>query len=168
MKITKNTVVSMTYILTEGDVQGNLIQEVTKDQPFVTLFGAGGLLPKFENELEGLQAGDSYGFALTSQEGYGEVNPQAVVELDKKIFEVEGKVDEEMLKVGNTIPMQNDQGQPLSGLVKEIKADKVLMDFNHPLAGVNLYFTGEIMDVREATAEELEHGHVHGPGGHQH
>lgn len=158
----------MTYILSENDVKGNLIQEVTKDQPFVTLFGAGALLPKFENELEGLQVGDSYGFALTSQEGYGEVNPQAVVELDKKIFEVDGKIDEEMLKVGNTIPMQNDQGQPLSGLVKEIKEDKVVMDFNHPLAGVNLYFTGEILDVREATAEELEHGHVHGSGGHHH
>lgn len=168
MKITKNTVVSMTYILTENDVKGNLIQEVTKDQPFVTLFGAGALLPKFENELEGLTVGDSYGFALSSQEGYGDINPQAVVELDKKIFEVDGKLDEEMVKVGNTIPMQNDQGQPLSGLVKEIKTDKVVMDFNHPLAGVNLYFTGEILDVREATKEELEHGHVHGPGGHQH
>lgn len=168
MKITKNTVVSMTYILTENDVQGNLIQEVTKDQPFVTLFGAGALLPKFENELEGMQAGDTYGFALNSKEGYGEINPQAVVELDKKIFEVDGKIDEEMVKVGNTIPMQNDQGQPLSGLVKEIKEDKIVMDFNHPLAGVNLYFTGEILDVREATSEEISHGHVHGPGGHQH
>jgi len=158
----------MTYILTENDVNGNLIQEVTKDQPFVTLFGAGALIPKFENELEGLKAGDTYGFAVNSNEGYGEVNPQAVVELDKKIFEVDGKVDDEMLKVGNSIPMQNDQGQPLNGLVKEIKTDKVVMDFNHPLAGINLYFTGEILDVREATAEELEHGHVHGPGGHHH
>jgi len=168
MKIKNNTVVSMTYILTENDVNGNLIQEVTKDQPFVTLFGAGALIPKFENELEGLKAGDTYGFAVNSNEGYGEVNPQAVVELDKKIFEVDGKVDDEMLKVGNSIPMQNDQGQPLNGLVKEIKTDKVVMDFNHPLAGINLYFTGEILDVREATAEELEHGHVHGPGGHHH
>lgn len=168
MKITKNTVVSMTYILTENDVNGNLIQEVTKAQPFVVLFGAGTLLPKFENELEGLKAGDTYGFPIDSKEGYGEVNPQAVVELDKKIFEVDGKIDEEMLKVGNTIPMQNDQGHPLNGLVTEIKTDKVVMDFNHPLAGVNLYFTGEIIDVREATTEELEHGHVHGPGGHHH
>lgn len=168
MKITKNTVVSMTYILTENDVHGNLIQEVTKDQPFVVLFGAGTLLPKFESELEGLNAGDSYGFALNSKEGYGDFNPNAIVELDKKIFEVDGKIDEEMLKVGNSIPMQNDQGHPLNGLVKEIKEDKVVMDFNHPLAGVNLYFTGDILDVREATEEELSHGHVHGPGGHHH
>lgn len=72
-----------------------------------------------------------------SKDAYGDQNPQAIIELDKKIFEVEGKVDEEMLKVGNPIPMQNDQGQPLSGMVREIKEDKVLMDFNHPLAGVN-------------------------------
>jgi len=168
MKITKDHVVSMTYILSENDVHGKLIQEVSKDQPFVVLFGAGALLPKFENELEGLKAGDSYSFSLNSTEGYGEFNQEAIIELDKKIFEVEGKIDEEMLKVGNSIPMQNDQGQPLNGMVKELKEDKVVMDFNHPLAGVNLHFTGEILDVRKATEEELTHGHVHGEGGHQH
>lgn len=168
MKITKDTVVSLTYILSENDVQGNLIQEVTKDKPFVVLFGAGTLLPKFENELEGLKAGDSYGFSIESKEGYGELNPNAVIELDKDIFKVEGEIDNEMLQVGNSIPMQNDQGQPLNGIIKEIKEDKVLMDFNHPLAGVNLYFTGEILDVREASEEELSHGHVHGEGGVQH
>jgi len=168
MKITKDTVVSLTYILSENDVQGNLIQEVTKDKPFVVLFGAGTLLPKFENELEGLTVGDSYGFSVNSAEGYGEMNPDAIVELDKNIFEVDGKLDEEMLQVGHSIPMQNDQGQPLNGVIKEIKEDKIVMDFNHPLAGVNLHFTGEILDVRESSEEELSHGHVHGEGGHQH
>ncbi len=168
MKIAKNTVVSMTYILTENDVQGNLIQEVSKDKPFVVLFGAGGLLPKFENELEGLKAGDTFGFSLENKDAYGDHQPQAIMDLDKSIFEVEGKIDEEMLQVGNAIPMQNEQGQPLSGLIKEIKEDKVLMDFNHPLAGTNLHFTGDIIDVREASEEELSHGHVHGDGGHQH
>lgn len=168
MKITKDAVVSLTYILSENDVQGNLIQEVTKDKPFVVLFGAGTLLPKFENELEGLKVRDSYGFSIESKEGYGEFNPNAIVELDKDIFKVEGEIDNEMLQVGNSIPMQNDQGQPLNGMIKEIKEDKVIMDFNHPLADVNLYFTGEILEVREATEEELNHGHVHGDGGVQH
>ena len=168
MKITKNTVVSMTYILTENDVQGNLIQEVSKDQPFEVLFGKGMLLPKFENELEGLSLGDTFGFALKSEESYGPIDPKALVELDKKIFEVEGKIDEEILKVGNTIPMQNDQGQPLHGTVKEIKDAVIVMDFNHPMAGKDLYFTGEILEVRDASEEELAHGHVHGEGGHQH
>jgi len=168
MKIGKDKIVSMTYILSENDVHGNLIQEVSKEQPFVVLFGAGSLLPKFESELEGLKAGETFGFSLKSEDAYGEHQPKAIMELDKKIFEVEGKIDEEMLKVGNAIPMQNEQGQPLNGVVKEITEDKVLMDFNHPLAGVNLFFTGEIVDVREASEEEVAHGHVHGEDEHLH
>jgi len=168
MKITKDTVVSLTYVLSENDVQGNLIQEVTKDNPFVVLFGAGTLLPKFENELEGLSAGDTFRFGISSEDAYGGMNPDAVIELDKKIFEVDGKIDEEMLQVGNSIPMQNDQGHPLNGLVKEVKDSVVVMDFNHPLAGMDIFFTGDILEVRQATEEELHHGHVHGPGGHHH
>jgi len=168
MKIAKNTVVSMTYILSENDVQGNLIQEVSKDKPFVVLFGVGGLLPKFEEQLEGLKAGESFGFKLESKDAYGDHQPNAIMELDMSIFEVDGKTEEGMMVVGNSIPMQNDQGQPLNGIIKEIKGDKVIMDFNHPLAGTNLYFTGDIIDVREASEEEMAHGHVHGEGGHHH
>lgn len=168
MKIAKNKVISMTYILSENDVQGNLIQEVSKDKPFVVLFGVGGLLPKFEDELEGLQAGESFGFKLASKDAYGDQQPNAIMELDMSIFEVDGKTEEGMMVVGNSIPMQNDQGQPLNGIIKEIKDKKVVMDFNHPLAGTNLYFTGDIIDVREASEEELAHGHVHGEGGHHH
>ncbi len=168
MKVGKNKVVGMTYILSKDNVEGELVQEVTKDKPFVVLFGIGALLPKFEENLEGLAAGDTFNFALSSEEGYGEKTPEAVVDLDKKIFEVEGKIDEEFLKVGATIPMQNEQGQPLNGLVMEIAENTVKMDFNHPLAGQGLYFTGEVVEVREASAEEIEHGHAHGAGGHQH
>lgn len=168
MKVGKNKVVGMTYILSKDDVNGELVQEVSKDKPFVVLFGVGALLPKFEENLEGLAVGDTFSFSLTSAEGYGEKIPDAVVDLDKKIFEVEGKIDEEFLKVGANIPMQNDQGHPLNGLVLEIGENSVKMDFNHPLAGQGLYFTGEVVEVREASAEELEHGHVHGAGGHHH
>ncbi|MDA3905679.1 MAG: FKBP-type peptidyl-prolyl cis-trans isomerase [Bacteroidales bacterium] len=168
MKVEKNKVIGMTYILSKDDVNGELVQEVSKDKPFVVLFGVGALLPIFEENLEGLAVGDTFSFALSSEEGYGEKTPEAIVDLDKKIFEVEGKVDDEFLKVGANIPMQNEQGHPLNGLVLEIGEDKVKMDFNHPLAGQGLYFTGEVVEVREASAEELEHGHVHGAGGHQH
>ena len=88
--------------------------------------------------------------------------------LDKKIFEFEGKIDENMIKVGASVPMQNEQGHPLNGLILEIGESTIKMDFNHPLAGQGLYFTGEVVEVREATSEEIEHGHVHGDGGHQH
>jgi FKBP-type peptidyl-prolyl cis-trans isomerase SlyD len=168
MKIAPNTVVSMTYILSENDVHGNLIQEVTPDRPFVVLFGAGSLIPKFEEKLLGLEPGNRYSFAVDSSEGYGGFNPDAIVELEKEIFLVDGEIDDEILQIGATIPMQNDQGHHMNGVVKEIKENVVVMDFNHPLAGVNLFFTGEILDVREASDEELDHGHVHGEHGHHH
>lgn len=168
MKVGKNKVVGMTYILSKDDVNGELVQEVSKDKPFVVLFGVGSLLPKFEENLEGLAVGETFNFALSSEEGYGEKTPEAIVDLDKKIFEFEGKIDEEFLKVGASIPMQNEQGHPLNGLVLEIGDNTVKMDFNHPLAGQGLYFTGEVVEVRDASAEELEHDHVHGDGGHHH
>lgn len=168
MKIENNTVVSMTYTLTEIDENGSMIQEVDKDKPFVFLFGSGFLLPKFEENILKLEAGAEYAFPLASDSAYGPKRDDAYMELDKKIFEIDGKIDESILFVGNDIPMQNDQGQTLMGKVIEISDDKVKMDFNHPLAGIDLYFKGEIIDVREATAEEIEHGHVHGAEGHQH
>ena len=168
MKIAPNTVVSMTYTLTENDEKGSMIQEVNKDKPFVFLFGAGFLLPKFEENIMGLEAGAAYGFPLASDVAYGPIREDALLELDKKIFEIDGKIDENILFVGNDIPMQNDNGQTLMGKVLEISDDKVKMDFNHPLAGIDLFFKGEIVDVREATPEEIEHGHVHGPEGHDH
>lgn len=168
MKIASNTVVSMTYTLTEVDENGQMIQEVNKDKPFVFLYGSGFLLPKFEENINGLEPGAEYAFPLASEEAYGPVRDDAFMELDKKIFEIDGKIDESILKVGNDIPMQNDEGQTLMGKVTEILEDKVKMDFNHPLAGIDLHFKGEIVDVREATPEEVEHGHVHGADGHQH
>jgi FKBP-type peptidyl-prolyl cis-trans isomerase SlyD len=84
------------------------------------------------------------------------------------VFEVEGKVDTEVVKVGAMLPMQDQNGNPMHGVILEMKETAVKMDFNHVLAGKDLHFTGKILDVREASAEELEHGHVHGPGGHEH
>ncbi len=168
MKISSNKVVSMTYELKLDNENGELVQRVEKDKPFVYLFGIGGLLPVFEKSLENLVVGDTFAFGLTAEDGYGQRNDDAVVALDKSIFVVDGKMDEEMIKVGNVVPMQNDQGQPLNGMVLEITDDKVKMDFNHPLAGKDLHFTGEILDIREATEEELSHGHVHGPNDEHH
>lgn len=168
MKISQNKVVSLTYELKLNDENGELVQKVDKDKPFVYLFGIGGLLPVFEKSLEGLGVGDTFSFGLTAEDGYGQRNEDAIVALDKSIFEVEGKIDEEMIQMGRVVPMQNEKGQPLNGLVIGISDDKITMDFNHPLAGKHLHFTGEILDIREASAEELSHGHVHGPDGHHH
>jgi FKBP-type peptidyl-prolyl cis-trans isomerase SlyD len=90
-----------------------------------------------------------------------------VVDLPLNIFEGPD-VPADILSVGATLPMQDQDGNPMDGRVLEIGAETVKMDFNHPLAGEELHFKGEILEVREATAEELDHGHVHGPGGHHH
>jgi FKBP-type peptidyl-prolyl cis-trans isomerase SlyD len=168
MTVGENKVVSMTYRLREDNKKGQMIQEVKKDRPFVYLFGMGGLLPSFKSNLKGLNAGDDFSFILKKEEAYGVPSEKNIIRLDKKIFEVDGVFDENVIKVGEVVPMEDENGYPLAGKILEVADDNVLVDFNHPLAGLNLYFEGEILDVREATAEEIEHGHVHGPHGHQH
>lgn len=168
MKVAKNSVVTLTYTLRYDGADGEIIQKVDDNKPFVHLFGNGTLLPVFEKNLDGLEPGADFAFGLASSEGYGELTDTAIIEIDKSIFEKDGKIDENLLKIGNVITMQDQEGHPIDGRVTEIKEDKVVMDFNHPLAGRDLYFSGKVLDVREASEEELSHGHVHGAGGHQH
>ena len=168
MKVGKNKVVTLTYTLRLDNNDGDIIQQVTEERPFVHLFGIGTLLPKFEENLDGLEAEGEFAFGLTPGDGYGEFTDDAIIELEKKIFERDGAIDEELLKIGNMITMQDQEGRPIDGRVLEVKDDKVVMDFNHPLAGKDLHFSGKVIEVREATEEEMSHGHVHGPGGHQH
>ena len=168
MTVGENRVVSMTYTLREESATGQMIQKVTEDRPFVYLFGMGGLLPSFKANLEGLNAGDDFAFVLQKDEAYGIPTNENIIRLDKKIFEVDGVFDENAIKVGEIVPMEDENGYPLAGKILEIADDSVLVDFNHPLAGLNLYFEGKILEVREATTEEIAHGHVHGPHGHHH
>jgi FKBP-type peptidyl-prolyl cis-trans isomerase SlyD len=168
MTIGENKVVSLTYVLKEAKKDGPVIQEVTQDRPFVYLIGQGGLLPAFLTNIEGLKKGDEFDFVLEKDDAYGAPSQDRVLELDKKIFEIDGKIDEDLLKVGEMIPMEDQEGNALNGIVSEVKDSSVIMDFNHPLAGMDLHFTGKVIDVRDATEEELNHGHVHGPGGHEH
>ena len=168
MKVGTNKVVSLTYTLRVGGDNGEILQEVTADRPFVYLFGPGGLLPAFQANLEGLGQGDNFSFMLTQDEAYGQASEENIVELDRKIFEMEGMPGEIMVQVGETVPMEDEDGHPLNGIVMEIKENTVIVDFNHPLAGMDLHFSGEILEVREPSAEELDHGHAHGPHHHHH
>jgi len=168
MQITKNTVVSLSYVLKRDNAKGDIIEETRAGDPLVFLYGNGQMLPKFEEHLSTLKAGDGFEFTLTSDDAYGEVDQEAVIDLDKSIFEVDGKIDTEMLAVGNVIPMRDDQGHMLQGTVVSVGNDLVRMDFNHPMAGNVLHFTGKVIEVRAATEEELSHGHAHGAGGHHH
>ncbi|GAB3531691.1 FKBP-type peptidyl-prolyl cis-trans isomerase [Pontibacter brevis] len=170
MKIEQNKVVTLTYELRILDENGeqSLIETATEEQPMVFIYGMSGLPDQFEDSLQGLSKGDSFDFKLETEDGYGEYNQEAVVELPKNVFEVDGSVPNDMLEEGNYIPMADSEGNQLQGRVQEVKEDTVTMDFNHPLAGKDLFFKGKVQDVRDATPEELDHGHVHGPGGHHH
>ncbi|MCK5703371.1 MAG: FKBP-type peptidyl-prolyl cis-trans isomerase [Cyclobacteriaceae bacterium] len=165
MKIEKHTVPSVTYTLI---VDGEVVDMAEKDKPLSFIHGIGMMVPGFESNLEGATAGSKYEFRLSPEEGYGPYNKDAVVDLPFSTFMVDGKVNEDMLNIGQVVPMQDQNGNPLNGTILEVSKETVKMDFNHMLAGKELNFAGEILEVRQASQEEIEHGHIHGPGGHEH
>lgn len=157
MKVAENKVVSLSYTLF---VNGKEIEKVEATEPLTFILGSGMLLPKFEANVLDKNVGDAFDFELEAADAYGEMNPQMVVDLPLNIFEMEGKVDYEVIKVGNILPMQDREGHRMNGIIKEVKAleQKVTMDFNHPLAGEKLHFTGKVEAVRDATEKELQDG----------
>ena len=154
MKISANKFVSLTFDLHvgEGD-ERELMDQATSDNPMNFIYGTGMMLESFEDHLKSLQPGDSFSFTLTPEEGYGEADDY--IELPKEMFEVEGKFDTELIVEGAVLPMMDRQGNRFQGIVIEIKDDGIVMDFNHPLAGETLHFSGSILDVHEPTAGEI-------------
>lgn len=156
MKISDNKFVSITYDLTVGEgEEQELMERATAEQPLEFIFGTNSMLKSFENNLFGLSKDDKFKFTLTPEEAYGEFYEERVIDLPKNIFEVDGKIDEEMLFEGNTLPMMDADGNRLTGSIVSIAEDTVTMDFNHPLAGETLQFEGEVIEVREPTNKEI-------------
>lgn len=156
MKITTNKYVAVIYDLNVGeDEEQELMERATREVPLKFIYGMGMMLPAFEAALNGLEVGAPFDFTLAPADAYGEYVEDHVAELPKNIFEVEGKFDAESVKEGVILPMMDAGGNRLNGAVLEIKEDVVVMDFNHPLAGETLHFTGEVIDVHDATAEEI-------------
>lgn len=161
MEAAANRVVSIIYELRRDKKDGEIVEKLNPENPLVFLMGSGNLLPKFEENLTGLKAGQKFSFQLSSEDAYGPFQENAIVDVPLGIFEVDGKTDTNLLQVGNVIPMMDREGRRLNGVVKSIETEFVKMDFNHPMAGVNLHFSGEVTEIREATEEELSHGHIH-------
>ncbi|MDR3297485.1 MAG: peptidylprolyl isomerase [Prevotellaceae bacterium] len=158
MTVSKNKVVSLSYQLT---VDGDVVDKATDKNPLQFIFGTGMLLPKFEANIDGLKVGDTFAFTLAAADGYGEVNEDNIKEFPMETFEIDGQIEEDLLVEGNTIPMQDGQGHHFNATVLELKDSAVLLDFNHPLAGMDLNFEGAIVDLREATEKELQQGLQH-------
>ncbi|MGL5014806.1 MAG: FKBP-type peptidyl-prolyl cis-trans isomerase [Bacteroidales bacterium] len=154
MKITAGKFVACTYELKVGEDQ-ELMEKATTEVPLTFVYGLGQMLDSFESKLAGLELGSSFDFVIPADEAYGQYDEEHIMDLPKDMFVVEGKFDEEVIVPGNIIPMMGADGERYNAQVVEVKEDTVSLDFNHPLAGEDLHFIGEVIEVRDATAEEI-------------
>lgn len=158
--IKEGQVVELSYVLKNG--KGEELDRADAKQPLSYLHGYGQIIPGLEEALEGLKAGDKKSVTVEPKEAYGELNPDLRMKIEKSHFPAGAKIEPGMQFVA-----EMDQGH-IPFTVHKIENDHVFVDGNHPLAGETLHFEVEVLSMREATKEELEHGHAHGPGGHHH
>ncbi|MBS7332481.1 FKBP-type peptidyl-prolyl cis-trans isomerase [Faecalibacter bovis] len=162
MTIENNSVVSVNYSLHTIEANGEkvFVEQSNAEEPLTFLFGAGMMIPKFEDELNGLVAGDKKSFVITPAEGYGERNPEAIAQLPLEMFKESG-----LPPVGAVLPLTDNAGNQFRAIVVEVTEEAVIADLNAPMAGKTLEFEVEVLNVRTATEEELAHGHAHGVDG---
>jgi FKBP-type peptidyl-prolyl cis-trans isomerase SlyD len=158
MQIAKDKVVSIEYTL--KDDEGTLLDTSQGRDPLAYLHGAGNIIPGLEQALEGKQAGESLSVRIDPKDAYGERSDELQQVVPRQLFQ-----GVETLEPGMQFQAQAEGGVQIV-TVKAVEDDNVTVDANHPLAGVTLNFDVSVVEVRDANAEELEHGHVHGPGGH--
>lgn len=147
MKITPGMYIELNYSLYLDHIKGELIERTSKEDPFSFIFKEDEMLIEFENRIEGLSIGEKFSFALSKEEAYGTYDDERVVEFDKSVFLIDGELDEEAIAEGEVVPMQDEDGHELEGFIIENKKQTVVIDFNHPLAGENLYFEGEVLKI---------------------
>ncbi len=163
MALEKNNVVTLKYVLHTNDENGEkvFVEETSAENPMTFLYGVGMMIPKFEQEIQNLNIGETTSFTIEPSEGYGERDPQAVTQLPVDMFQ-----GQELPPVGAVLPLSDNQGNNFQALVVEVTPEAVVVDLNHPMAGRPLHFDVEILNTRPATEEELAHGHAHGADGH--
>jgi FKBP-type peptidyl-prolyl cis-trans isomerase SlyD len=156
MKVGKGSVVSLDYRLHLGD--GVVIDASAPDDPLTYLHGEGQIVPGLEKALEGLSAGEARQVVVAPDDGYGPSDPGALQEIPRTSFPAGVQ-----LQPGMELVAHGPEGQPVPFVVRDVKLETVVIDLNHPLAGKTLHFDVTVRDVRQATHDELEHGHAHGP-----
>jgi FKBP-type peptidyl-prolyl cis-trans isomerase SlyD len=161
MKVENGTVVSVDYELHLGD--GKVVDASAPDSPLSYIHGEGQIVPGLERALEGLGTGDSKQVVVQPEDGYGVHDARGLQEVPRSAFPADVEP-----KPGMELTAQAPTGETVPLVIREVKPESVVIDLNHPLAGRTLHFAITVRDVRAATAEELHHGHVHGPGGHSH
>jgi FKBP-type peptidyl-prolyl cis-trans isomerase SlyD len=162
MIIEHNHVVAVSYILHTIEEDGSkiLVEETTPENPLTFLYGVGMMIPKFEQNILGLKAGDKAAFTILPEEAYGEKQDDAITQLPIEMFNESG-----IPPVGVILPLSDNQGNNFQAFVVEVTPEAVMVDLNHPMAGKVLDFQVEILNTRPATEDELAHGHAHGVDG---
>lgn len=161
MPIEANKVVTMNFTLT--DEFGNVLDSTERGGVFTYISGTGMVLPKLEEAVSSMIIGTKKQIKLEAADAYGNYNQDAVQVVGKENFP-----SDFVLEVGMEYMASNPDGMQMPFIITNVEEDTVTIDFNHPLAGKTLNFDLELLDVRDATPEELAHGHVHGPDGHHH
>ncbi len=156
METIENKYIALAYKLYSiEDGEKDFIEEAPAENPYQFISGLGMTLEAFEAEIKDLKKGDHFDFTIKAEDAHGEYDDENIIDLPKEIFIVEGKFDNEHIVEGAVIPLMTSEGQRVNGSVVEIKDDVVVMDMNHPMAGCDLNFVGEIVESRPATNEEL-------------
>ncbi len=152
-----NKYIRVSYELTaiEGGERES-IETATRENPYMFVSGLGISLDAFEAQVIPLNEGDTFDFTLTVEQGYGEYHADFVQEVPRSIFEIDGKIDSKYIYEGAVVPLQNAEGQRFNGLIQRIGEKNVIVDLNHPLAGKELNFKGEVIESREATNDEIQ------------
>ncbi len=157
MKENTNKYIAVAYKLyTTDNGSENLVEEAPAEKPFIFISGLGLALDDFEKTIAAMKKESQFDFTLTKEQAYGEHEAERVLELDKEMFCIDGKLDTEHVYIDSIIPLQNEQGQRFLGKILEIGTNKVKIDLNHPLAGKGLRFIGTVLESREATNEEIQ------------
>lgn len=167
MSEVKSKVITVNYNLHKDTAEGEMIESTEGKDPLAFMSGLGQMIPEFENNVADLKEGDEFSFGIKSENAYGKKTEEAIIELPQDIFMKDGKLAEEVI-VGNVLPLEDQNGHVHPAKIMSINEETITADVNHPLADQDLHFTGKVVENRDATAEELDHGHVHGAGGHQH
>ncbi|HHI94529.1 MAG TPA: peptidylprolyl isomerase [Gammaproteobacteria bacterium] len=160
MTIAENKVVTLHYTLT--DDEGTVIDQ-SDDGSFLYLHGASNIIPGLENALTGKASGDELKVTVSPEEGYGERDDARLESVPREMFPADAEIE-----AGMQFHAEGPEGEMMTVTVAGVEGDTVKIDGNHPLAGVQLNFDVKVIEIRDASAEEVEHGHVHGPDGHQH
>lgn len=155
MEIADKRVITLSYVVQEDNEEGAILETMDLNYPFKFMFGTGELLPGFEENLKGMEEGASFSFTLPPEEAYGPVREENIIAVPISVFQVGGILQEELLEKGKYVSLTDDRGQSYNGQVLDWDEEAVQVDFNHAMAGKTLYFRGVILQVREATAEEL-------------